>query len=465
MNEQVQEKCSAAINLINSGRQADAAILFTEILNEDRNIPLAWNNRGLCLLALGHPFDAVLNIEKAIALQPEEPSFHNNIAAAHFDQLHAEAALVEFNKAIELKADFPEALMNKGNVLKFQGDLPGALDSYRLSIKARPDYADAHLHLSFAALMAGLYEEGWKEFEWRWKTSQLPSRGLPFPDWNGEDLTGKKLLIYAEQGHGDALQFVRYAPIVKKMYDCTVLVEVRQPLTRLIKSMGGFDDVITYGERGPDDIDYVVAMMSLPRILGTTVETIPWSGPYFKADPFRVSLWAEQLKKLPPGLKVGVCWAGMSRPGNPNADSVDKKRSTTLASFAPVAAVPGVSWVSLQKGPPSEQVNAPPRGMTIGDWTCDLDDFYDTAALIENCDLVISVDTAVLHVAAAMGKPTWLLSRWDTCWRWLGQRTDSPWYPTIRQFWQPQAGAWEPMMQEVALALQQYVKERSLHAA
>ncbi len=463
--EQLEQECTHAINLLTKGNSPEAIMAFTDILKQNDKLALAWNNRGLGLLNLGHPFDAVLNIDRAIALEPQAAAYHNNRGAALFDQEETDAALNAFNKAVELQPSFHEALMNRGNVLKFKGLLSEAIDSYHASVKAKPDYADAHLHLAFADLMAGFYEEGWKEYEWRWKCGQMPERGLPYPEWNGESLDSKTLLIYGEQGHGDSLQFIRYAPLVKAKYGGKVLVEVRQPLTRLARTVEGVDGIVTYGEKLPDGIDYMVAVMSLPRILGTTVETIPWSGAYFKADPYRVSLWKERLKLLPPGLLVGVCWAGMSRSGNPAANAVDKKRSTTLEAFTPLALTPGISWVSLQKGPPSSQVEHPPRGMTIGDWTGDLDDFYDTAALIECLDLVISVDTAVVHLAAALGKPTWLLSRHDGCWRWFKDRTDSPWYPTVRVFNQPKPNDWGTVMEQAAVALNEYVKGQAQKAA
>jgi hypothetical protein len=229
--------------------------------------------------------------------------------------------------------------------------------------------------------------------------------------------------------------------------------------------LDGVDEIITYGELVPKDADCMVAIMSLPRMFGTTLETIPWNGPYLKSEPYRVSLWNEYLKKLPPGLRVGVCWAGQSRPGRPLADQIDKRRSITLDAFLPLAKVPGVSWVSLQKGVPREQVEKPPVGMTIGDWTDMLDDFYDTAALIANLDLVITVDSAVVHLAAGLGKPTWMLGRWDGCWRWLEGRKDSPWYPTLTQFVQPQPHAWGPVMDEAALALRKFVKEHATQKA
>lgn len=460
MNEALQNECAKAIGLLSQGKTQEAVMAFTELLKIDEKIGLAWNNRGLGLLNLGHPFDAILNIDRAIALEPETPEFHNNRAAALYDQEDADRALVGFNKAIELRAAFPEALSNRGNVLKWKGDLVKAVESYRAAILHRPDYADAHLHLAFTLLTLGQYEEGWKEFEWRWKVGQMPERGLPIPMWDGESLEGKTLLFYGEQGFGDTLHFIRYAKIIKEKFGGTVLVEARLPLARLARTTPGVDGVVVFGEKVPDGVDYAIPMLSAPRICGTTIETIPWYGPYFKVDANRTFMWRERLKRLPPGLLVGVCWAGMSRSGNAAAENVDRKRSTSLSMFAPLALVPGVSWVSLQKGPPSSQVNVPPRGMTIGDWTEECDDFADTAALIECLDLVITVDTAVVHLAAAMGKPTWLLSRWDGCWRWLENRSDSPWYPSLRQFTQPGPGQWEPMMQNVAVAFREFVGQR-----
>jgi hypothetical protein len=389
-----------------------------------------------------------------------------NLGAAYVECGKHDRAITCYKKSLELNGKLPQAHMNLGSALKWQGHLDEALIHYRKTVELDPKYVDGHLNRAFAELGAGNYKEGWEEFEWRWKSDQLPERGLPIQPWDGSSLEGKTLLVYGEQGHGDSLQFMRYAPMVKKQYGGTVLIEVRQPLTRLMKTLEGIDGVITFGEEVPvSKIDYTIPVMSLPRIFGTTVETIPWNGAYFKADPTRMDLWKKNLRKLPPGLLVGICWAGLSRPNMPAANAVDKMRSTDLASFAPLARVPGVSWVSLQKGVPRDQVEKPPTGMTIGDWTEELDDFYDTAALIECLDLVISVDTAVAHVAAALGKPTWLLSRWDGCWRWLGTRSDSPWYPSLRQFCQPAPRAWEPLMNQVAGALREFVDEKTQKAA
>jgi hypothetical protein len=223
-----------------------------------------------------------------------------------------------------------------------------------------------------------------------------------------------------------------------------------------MKTVPGVDEVVTYGDRMPEQ-DYCCAMLSAPRVCGTTLETIPGPVRYISADKHRIGVWRdrinEDLAQFGDRLKVGICWSGMSRPMQPIADSVDKRRSTALAQWAPIAEVPGVLFVSLQCGAPAEQVKRPPVGMTIADYSEQFDDFADTAALIENLDLVITVDTAVVHCAAALGKPTWMLSRFDGCWRWLGARRDSPWYPTLTQFRQPAPGDWDSVMKEVAAEL------------
>jgi len=466
-SESIQQNCVRAIDLLNKGQAAESLEILTKVLVANEDIPLAWNNRGVALMQLGAYFDAILNFDRAIALAPQEPSYYNNKGAALFDsEISTEKAIEAYKKAIEIDPNLPETLMNLGRTSKWSGRLKEAIDYYRKAVEANPDYVDAHLNLSFALLMDGQLEEGWKEFEWRWKSDQLKPRGLKIPEWKGEPLHGKTILVYAEQGFGDALQFVRYAPILKAHYNCYVIVEVRNPLVRLIKTVKGIDQVISFGEKIPEGVDYAVSMMSIPRVLGSLTkphdfEEPVWNGPYFNIDDNRHDYWKAELAKLPPGFRVGICWAGMSRADNPQAQNVDRLRSTTLASFAPAASIKGVSWVSLQKGPPAEQINTPMRGMTIGDWTPDLDDFYDTATLIKELDLVITVDTAVAHLAAALGKPTWILSRWDGCWRWLKDRTDTPWYPSVRLFNQTAPNDWTPVMGQLADALHEFVEQNT----
>jgi len=458
-NEEVNRLCEAAFNAMSRNDFPTACQTFEKALLIEPNEALAWNNRGLCLLNLNHPFDAVMNIDKAIAVNPKEAAYYCNKGAALYELNLLDEALSCYDTAVTLNPEFPEAWNNIGNTKKYQGKLPEAIAAYKKAVESNPDYVDARLHLSFAQLMNGEFEEGWKEFEWRWKSPQLPPRGLKMPQWNGESLAGKTILVYGEQGFGDSLQFMRYAPLIKKLYsDATVYLEVRLPLKRLMETIKDIDKVFALGEKLPGGIDYVIPCMSLPRIFGTTIDNIPWNGPYFHIDEHDSSRWISSLDRLPKGVKVGLCWAGMSRDGNPLAQLVDQKRSTSLQMFAPAAKIPGISWVSLQKGPSTDQLKQCPAGMVIGDFTEEFYDFYDTGSMIQNLDLVIGVDTAVIHLAAALGKPTWMLNRWSGCWRWLQDKTDTPWYPSMRIFNQPAPGAWGPVIEEVAVALRQFVQ-------
>jgi tetratricopeptide (TPR) repeat protein len=427
----------------------------------------AWNNRGLYLLQLGHPFDAVLNIDRAIALEPVA-EYYNNRGVARADLQLWDDSVADYECALGLKPGFGEALVNMGNIHKAQGRKAPALAAYREAVRHNPEYVDGHLNLSFMELELGNFAAGWKEFEWRWKSSQLVPRGLPLPPWEGLSCKDPEegLLLYTEQGHGDAIHFMRYAALAKERWRGKVYLEVRQPLARLAATMRGIDGVVCYGEALPPRTIACAPVMSCARILDTTVETIPGRVPYVFPSRERIESCQDMIKALPPGLRVGACWAGMSRKSQPACVAIDQRRSTHLNDWAPLAQVRAVSWVSLQKGgDAAAQVRSPPAGMTIADATEDLDDFYDTAAMIAGLDLVISVDTAVAHVAGALGVPTWLLSRYDGCWRWLGNQPTSPWYPSMRIFAQPEPGDWRSVMNTVQDELVKLVRASRYGAA
>jgi hypothetical protein len=245
-------------------------------------------------------------------------------------------------------------------------------------------------------------------------------------------------LIHAEQGLGDTLQFCRYLPLIDPRHK--VIFEVQTPLVDLMQQIPGVDSVVALGAPLPD-FDAYCPIMSLPLVFKTTLDTIPNQTPYLRADPAKVELWATRLE-VAQGLRVGLVWAGGARPNQPELESVNRRRNISLATLAPLLQTRGVSFVSLQKGPPASEAHALSPGLPLLDFTDDLHDFTDTAALVETLDLVIAVDTAVAHLAAAMGKPVWLLNRFDTCWRWLLNRDDSPWYPTLRIFRQPAPHDW-----------------------
>jgi len=439
--------------------EADEA--FQKAILRKPNFPTAYNNRGNVLQCKGMHFDAVLNYNTAITLDPNSAELYNNRGAALVAMDDYNGGLASYMQSVALRPKFPEAWTNIGNCLKLLGRIPDARESYLKAIDANSAYVDAHLNLSFVELEQGNYDIGWEEYEWRWKCGQIFPRNLPFPTWNGEDLTGKSILLYGEQGLGDALQFIRYATIVKELGAREVIVEVRAPLARIARTVPGVDRVVVHGEDVTrDPIDYTCALMGCPRILKTSVETIPNKIPYFSYPETAASYWREKLFELP-GIKVGIVWAGSSRPMQPAANAVDKRRSTHLMQWAPLGKVSGVTFISIQKDHPAEQALSPPAGMTIANVSDKLDDFTDTAALVSQLDLVIAVDTSIIHLVGGLGKPLWLLSRYDNCWRWLGRRKDSPWYPTLRQFIQPNPGDWPPVFEEVAEALKQFVAEKT----
>jgi hypothetical protein len=264
------------------------------------------------------------------------------------------------------------------------------------------------------------------------------------------------LLLHAEQGFGDTLQFCRYASLVGAK--ARVILEVQPPLVRLCSSLAGVAQIVAQGEPLPA-FDLHCPLMSLPLAIGTTLDTVPCEVPYLAAAPELVAGWRKRLAGLD-GLRVGLVWAGSPRL-ELDSSAMDRRRSITLATMAPLGEVSGVSFISLQKGEPAAQSPDAALGLALHDFTASLQDFADTAALIEALDLVISVDTSVAHLAGALGKPIWLLNRFDTCWRWLLNRDDSPWYPQLRQYRQPSPGDWSSVMREVRDALRHRVTGQS----
>lgn len=441
----------------------DMAVWSSELLQYDFELPWVWANRGIALNKMGFHIDSILNYEKALTLKQEDSEraiLYSNIGAAYWDMSKAEEAIQNLNKAISLEP-IAQTFLTLGNIYKYQGEMEKAVEAYRRCTELDPSYADGHLVLGMTLLKMGKLAEGWAEYEWRWKTDQLPPRKLKAPQWAGEDLTNKTIMIYGEQGLGDMIQFARYARLlVNRFPRCKVIVEGRQPLKRLFETIPEVYAVINAGDKVPM-IDYAVPMLTLAGMMTPNIDAIFADEREFLLRSNDVSAWEDKFEQLPSGFRIGVCWAGMSRDAHPSAAAIDALRSTTLEAFRPLAKIPGIIWVSLQKGPPSEQVKAPPTGMTIADFTEDMYDFYETCCAIQNCDLVISVDTAVVHAAASIGKPTWLLSRWDGCWRWFGDRSDSPWYPSLRQFVQPKPHDWEGMMNIVARQLVSHIRDKS----
>lgn len=381
--------------------------------------------------------------ERALALRPNDPEGLHGLGIAHDKAGRVEAAAAAFRRAMAVAPQFAKPYMSLGALVEKQGHYAEALALFERAIALKPDYALAHTSRAHALLRFGRYEEGWREYEWRWRVDNFPGR-RPDPRrplWDGSPLAGRTLLLYTEQGLGDAIQFARYAPFAAaRAGNGRVVVSCQNSLARLFRQMPGVADVLP--ER-PDASAYDVQLplMSLPHLFGTTLDTIPHDVPYLKAPPAVTEAWrARVASDGVTGRRIGLCWmGGRSTPG----------RSLALDQLAALAQVPGVTFYSLQLGPAAAEAGRPPSGMRLIDLTSHITDFADTAALIEHLDGVVSIDTAVAHLAGALGKPTWTLLKFMNDWRWLLDRNDSPWYPAMRLYRQRTAGDWAPVVQEI----------------
>jgi tetratricopeptide (TPR) repeat protein len=402
-------------------------------------------NLGNLLHDRGHLEEAFACLRRALDLDPGHAEAHNNLGNVLRDQGQPDQALACFREALELRPDLPDAHNNLGIALQQRGRLAEAVECYRTALKFKPDLPDGHFNLALALLAGGDMAAGWEEHEWRWKTPQMIAARRDFsqPQWRGEAASGRALLIHAEQGFGDTLQFCRYATLAAAR-GWRVILEVPQPLVRLLSGLAGVERVVARGEELPE-FDLHCPMLSLPLAFGTTIETVPGTETYLNADTGQAAALNRRLAATAiPGPRIGLVWAGNPRFHSPALAATDRRRSLAPERLAPLFELSGLHFVSLQKTGP-----AAPADFPLTDLMDEMGDFADTAALIANLDLVISVDTAVVHLAAAMGKPVWVLNRFDQCWRWLTGRRDSPWYPALRLYPQPRPGDWDAVLAEV----------------
>lgn len=435
--------CNLGGLLVKLGRLDEAEVHLREACKLNSSFPEALNNLSDLLRLQGRPQEAEACCREALDLKPDDVQAQLTLGNALRDQGRFHEAESCFRTALDHNPAWPQALNNLGTLLLDLARPDEAIRSLRMAVSEKPDYADAHFNLGVALLLDGQFDEGWREYEWRWKQDRKKSqlRGFRQPLWDGGDIGDRVLLLHAEQGLGDTLQFCRFVPEIAA--GRRVVLEVQRPLVPLLAGLPGIESIVALGDPLPS-FDLYCSLMSLPRVLGITLETIPQQASYLRADPQRVAAWRQRVGQLD-GLRVGLAWAGN------HTMSGDRRRSMPLAQFAELADLPGVSFVSLQKGAAASQ--SPPAGLSLHDWTEDLHDFSETAALVETLDLVISVDTAAAHLAGALGRPVWLLNRFDRCWRWLLNRDDSPWYPSLRQFRQAQPGDWSSVLKDVRAEL------------
>ena len=430
--------------LKDKGRLDEAVAAYYRAIALRPDYAEAYYNLGGALHCHGRLEEAVAAYRQAIIVRPDYPEAYYNLGGVMQEMGLADAAVAAYRHAIAIRPGYVEAHGNLGNALKSAGRVDEAIAAYEQAVAVSPGFGEAHYNLALALLLGGVFGRGWEEYEWRWKVRYFAPawRNFAQPQWDGAPLEGRAILLHAEQGFGDTMQFIRYLPMVRECGG-KIILECQPELQRILQGMLPGLAVISKGQPLPA-FEVHCPLMSLPRIFATDLTNIPHDVPYLSANLAGAEAWRERLACAASGLKVGIVWAGHR--GHTN----DRNRSLSLAALAPLAGVFGVRFFSLQKGDAASESHHPPPGMELTDVGQDLNDFADTAALIANLDLVIAVDTAVVHLAGAMGRPVWTLLPFVPDWRWLLGREDSPWYPTMRLFRQPEAGDWESVIRRVA---------------
>ncbi len=457
--------------LFNLGRFEQAVAAHREAVRLRPEFPEALNNLGNALLHKGELAEAADTYRKTIALRPNYANAYSNLGVALHKQKKLEDAIAAYRLAVLYQPGHAEAHSNLGVALRESGRMSEAIEEYRTAIRLdercldaqanlgaalydtghgeeaiavlthaaelNPEYSGARYNLALALLQKGDYQRGWDEYEHRvlamWARLKFPA-----PQWDGGDPAGKTILLFADGGFGDAIQFARYVPMVKKR-GATVILQVQPELIRLFGRLGA-DRVIAKDQPAPA-FDLHCPFLSLAKVFNTRVDDVP-AAPYLSADPEIARKWASKVAGKE-GLRVGLAWRGNRTHKN------DSNRSIDPALLVGLTQAEGTTFVSLQKRDGDQKADAAPSDLRVVDFAKDFSDFAETAGLIENLDLVISVDTAVAHLAGAMGKKVWLLLPRFGDWRWMTDRSDSPWYPTIRLFRQKTVGDWKPVISQV----------------
>ncbi|HWA56942.1 MAG TPA: tetratricopeptide repeat protein [Gemmatimonadales bacterium] len=404
-------------------------------------------NLGVLLGELDQPAEALTEYKAALGFAPEFADAHSNLGATLMRLDRPAEAITAYRRALELKPDFAGAWYNLGNALSEECRPREAVAAFDRAIAIEPDYAMAHWNRGLAHLTAGDYAKGWEGYEWRWRVAdlKLTERSFPFPRWKGEPLAGKTILIHSEQGLGDTLMFARYIPLVMARGGRVVL-ECQAPLTRLLEAMPSVAQVVAQGDPLPQ-ADYHAPLLSLPALFGTRLGSIPDELPYLPSWT-----WSNRVPVLPDGkgLKVGIVWGGAAKP--------TRKRSIPLTQLEPLFGLPGITWYSLQMGEHAAQLMDLPETRRPHNLGPQIRDFFDTAALVGQLDLVISIDTSVAHLAGGLGANLWVMVMSAPDWRWVSGDVESPWYPRARLFRQPRPGDWAAVIEEVRRALIQTVQ-------
>ena len=470
------------------GRLPEALAGFDRAIELQPGFAMAYNNRGLVLQSLRRHTDALASYERALALQPGYADAHNNLGVLQYETGQPAAALATLLQAQELQPGMPgvhtnlssalrdlerpeEALAeaelailedptsassqcNRANALLDLGRFPPALASYDRAIELDSRYALAPANKALCLLLTGDFAQGLPLYEWRKRVGAYVELATSAPAWRGEEIAGRTLFIHADQGLGDTIQFCRYAKLAAQR-GAQVVFAVQPQLRELLSTLDPAIRIIAAGE-SPSAYDFHSALTSLPLAFETTVANIPATVPYLSADPFRVARWSQQLAQT--GFKVGIAWQG-------SRNRIDVGRSVPLGMFARLANIPGVRLISLQKGAALEQLRGAPENLRV-EVPAEFDEgtqaFLDSAAVMTHLDLIITCDTAVAHLAGALGRPTWIAVKHVPDWRWLLDRTDCPWYPSMRLVRQSRRGDWDGVFAAIETELARLVQRASV---
>jgi len=411
-------------------------------------------NWGAALKNLGRYHESLEHLSKAGKIEPEDPRVWLNKGVT-FDALNDSLeAIKSYDLALKIDPGYLEAYCNKANSLLVMGNYAEALAAYKSALTIKPKDPDTLYNLSFLQLLQGNYDEGWKNYETRWFRENAPIR--PFdhiqPLVNLDSIQGKNILVWSEQGLGDSIQFSRFIPHLASMGAQVSLVTQPQ-LIEILSTVEGIQEVFSQYEKVIGTFDAQVPLMSLPFLFHNAKQQFPSEFPYIRSNRFKANIWQKKLQDMK-GLKVGLVWSGGFRPEQPELWTVNARRNIPFSKMARLKDIPGIQFVSLQKGDPAEtelQLERPliwPND-NLSIYASDLKNFEDTAALIENLDLVISVDTSTAHLAGALGKPLWILNRYDSCWRWLKKQEKTHWYPSAKIFNQSSPGNWDEVIARV----------------
>jgi tetratricopeptide (TPR) repeat protein len=432
--------------LYDLGRLDEAEANYREAIRLNPEYVAAHSNLGVVLADLGRWEEAVASDRLVLRWQPDNAGAHNNLGHVLTQLARFDDAVAHLHEALRLDPGYVDARNNLGVALHEQGNLDEARIIYDQVLEMQPDHVDAHFNRGLLRLLSGDLERGWSDYEWRERRKDYRKRTWQQPRWDGSALAGRTILVYAEQGLGDSLQFIRYAPLLQERGG-RVLVECPPVLAELLATCPGVERVIPTGSPLPA-FDFQAPLLSLPGLCRTTLATIPANIPYLRADPQRAAYWRDRLDGFT-GFKIGIAWQGSRH------HKGDHLRSFALAQFTPLTALPGIRLFSLQKGPGTEQLENMGGGLPVTDLGTSFaaDSLMDAAAAMTALDLIITVDSALAHLAGALGLPVWVALPFAPDFRWMREREDSPWYPRMRLFRQARVGDWDDVFQRITGAV------------